>query len=88
MNWSKIVSGLVAGIYLAVAYAHGGLESSFKISLFLILPLACIWFARAMGQYSGPSGIINITASTPGLIIFILGWSLLLLPLIIVILFT
>ena len=76
---------MVAGIYLVIAYAHGGGESAFKAGMFLILPLACIWFSDAMGGYTGPTTIIAMTGPSPGFAVFILGWLLLLLPIIIVI---
>jgi hypothetical protein len=53
MSRSKIISALVAGIYLTVACAQGGGKAAFATGIFLILPLACIWFADAMGGYTG-----------------------------------
>ena len=61
------------------------MEPALKIGIFLILPLACIWFADAMGGYTGPTANMAITAPSPGMIVRILGWVLLLLPLIFVI---
>lgn len=86
MNWNRIFSVLISGIYLSLGYSHGGAESAFKTGMFLILPLACIWFADAMGGYTGPAGNIAITKQSPGIFICILGWALLLLPLIFAIL--
>jgi hypothetical protein len=83
MSWNRLISVLVAVIYLAIAFAHGGMEPTFKIGMFLILPLACIWFADAMGGYTGLTTSMPITAPSPGVIVCILGWVLLLLPLII-----
>jgi len=83
MSWNRIISGLVAVIYLAIAFAHGGMEPSFKLGLFLILPLTCIWFADAMGGYIGPTTSMAITSTSPGTVVRILGWLLLFLPLII-----
>ena len=79
------VSGLVAVAYVVAAYVASGAESAFKIALCTILPLACIWFADAMGGYVGPTTMIAITNRSPGWAVCILGWVLLLLPLIIVI---
>jgi len=53
--------------------------------LLVIFPLACIWFSEAMGGYTWPTTGIAITAPSPGLIVRILGWVVLLLPLIFVI---
>lgn len=83
MRWNRLISVLVAVVYLAIAFAHGGMEPTFKIGMFLILPLACIWFADAMGGYTGLTTSMPITAPSPGVIVRILGWALLLLPLII-----
>src|SRR4029077_7300548 len=82
MNWNRVISGLLAVIYLVLAYAHGGGEPAFKMGMFLILPLACIWFAGAMGGYTGPTTIIAITRASPGVFVLILGWLMLLLPVI------
>ena len=80
LNWNRILSGLVAVIYVVAASFSGGAEAAFKAFLFLILPLACIWFSDAMGGYVGPTPRGAITSPTPGSIICIAGWLLLLLP--------
>jgi hypothetical protein len=83
MNWNKIISGLVALLYLGIAFMHGGAASAFEIGIALIFPLVCIWFADAMGNYRGLTGSASITETSPGIIVCILGWVLLLLPLIV-----
>jgi hypothetical protein len=83
MNWNRVISGLLAGVYLVLAYAHGGGESAFRVGMCLILPLACIWFADAMGGFTGPTTMIAITRASPGVFVMILGWLILLLPVII-----
>jgi hypothetical protein len=85
LSWNRIVSGLLAVIYIAAACVTGGGEAGFKVLGFVILPLACIWFSEAMGGYTGPSGSIWVNAPTPGVIVCILGWLLLLLPVVFVI---
>ena len=80
MNWNRIISGLVAVTYLGAAFAHDGAELAFKVGLFLLFPLACIWFADAMGAYTGPTTSMAITSKSPGVIVCILGWVLLLMP--------
>jgi hypothetical protein len=80
LSWNRRLSGLVVLIYLSLGCAAGDMEGVFKLGLFLILPMACIWFAEAMGGYQGLAGSISITEKTPGLIVCILGWLLLLLP--------
>jgi hypothetical protein len=49
-------------------------------AIFVIFPLACIWFAVEMGSYIGPTSSGAITSSTPGWLVCIGGWLLLLLP--------
>jgi hypothetical protein len=83
MNRNRVFSGVIAGVYLLIALAHGGIELAFIVGISLILPLACIWFAEAMGGYTGVTTNVAITKASPGLIVCILGWVLLLLPLII-----
>jgi hypothetical protein len=83
MNWNRILSSLVAVIYIVIAAILGGAEFAFKIGLFLILPLACIWFSDAMGGYTG-LGLMAydypITKQLPGILVCIMGWGVLFLP--------
>ena len=81
---SRIISGLIALAYLVGAYVSDGIETAWKVGLFLILPLACIWFSDTMGGYTGVGmGRGAITSTTPGCLVAFGGWLLLLLPLII-----
>ena len=80
LTWNRTLSGLLAICYIVVAFATGGGETGCKVMLMVILPLACIWFGDAMGGYTGPSGSIWITAPSPGIMVQIVGWLVLLLP--------
>jgi len=82
MNWNRILSGLLALIYLVTGFVVGGAEASFKVVLFMIMPLACIWFGDAMGGYVGPTWGAGITDPSPCLMVCIAGWVLLLMPII------
>jgi hypothetical protein len=82
LNKNRILSALVAIIYIIAAFVTGGGEASCKVLLFVIMPLACIWFSDAMGGYTGLTTSMPITAPSPGLIVCILGWLVLLLPVI------
>ena len=45
---------------------------------FCLIPLGCIWFPEALGDYVGG----NMNAPSPPFLGFILGWSVLLLPMV------
>jgi hypothetical protein len=79
-SWNRILSALVALVYVVGAALAGGAEGGCKMGLVLILPLACIWFSEAMGGYTGPTTSMPITAPSPGIMVCILGWVILLLP--------
>lgn len=80
MSWNRILSGLIAAITVVVALCGGGAKAGFKVALFLVLPLACIWFSEGMGGYTGANWCAAITAPTPGVFVCIAGWLLLLVP--------
>jgi len=80
MSWNRILSGLLAVSYVVLASCVAGAKGAFILTLFAILPLACIWFSEAMGGYIGPVWRGSITHSSPGLFVSIAGWLLLLLP--------
>ncbi len=82
---SKIISGTIAAVYLVLAYMMGGGEFAFRLLLFLVLPIACIWFSEEMGGYTGFIGFFKpyITQKTPGCVVELFGWILLTLPIMI-----
>jgi hypothetical protein len=85
MNWNKILSALVAITYIVIAVVHGEAKPAFEFAIFLILPLGGIWFSDAMGGYVG-LGLMEfgapITNRSPGIMVCIMGWVVLLLPII------
>jgi hypothetical protein len=85
IGWNEILSGLLALIYAIGAFVGGGAEVGLKVLLFLVLPLACIWFGDEMGDYMGTLPISGggITNPTPSWLVRAGGWLLLLLPIII-----
>ncbi|HVM61151.1 MAG TPA: hypothetical protein VMV72_09825 [Verrucomicrobiae bacterium] len=87
LDWNRTLSGFVAVVYLVVAYYGGSGKSCFEAGLFLILPLACIWFGDAMGGFIGQTGSGLITSSSPGIMVCVMGWLLLLLPAIIAVIY-
>jgi hypothetical protein len=83
MNWNRIISAIVALVFLVVAFVHAGAAGTFKLALFLIIPLACIWFSEELGGYVGPAWGGPVMSPTPGIIVCIVGWLLLFLPVLI-----
>jgi hypothetical protein len=83
LNWNRILSGLLAVLYVGGAYMHAGAELAWKVALGVIFPLACIWFGDEMGGYIGPTSSGAITSPTPGWLVCIGGWLVLLLPVLI-----
>lgn len=81
---SRLLSGIVAVEYIVVALlATGSLQSLLSLIAFLLLPMVCIWFPDAMGNLKGIRlGLPRpmITDTTPGDIVAIGGWLLLLCP--------
>jgi hypothetical protein len=82
---SRILSGIIAVVHLVTAYMMFSGETAFIIGIFLILPVGCIWFSEAMGDYIGFGGMDGpaITRITPGWVVAFGGWLLLLLPVVI-----
>ena len=81
---SRTLSAVIAIAYIATAYFTDGGETAFRVGMFLILPIACIWYGDSMGDYVG--GTMRgqyISSSTPGCMVIAGGWLLLLLPAII-----
>jgi hypothetical protein len=85
MNWNKILSALVAITYIVIVIVHGGAKPAFEFAIFLILPLGCIWFSDAMGGYV-ELGLMEfgapITNRSPGILVCIMDWVILLLAII------
>ena len=83
---SRPLSALVAASYLAfTAFTPGGLENVVTMTLFLLLPMACIWFSDSMGTLTGISlGLTRprVSIATPGDFVAIGGWLLLACPVI------
>jgi len=80
----RLISLVIAAVYLIAAYFGSGGETAFRMGMFLILPLACIWFSEAMGAYTGVGfGRGGLTSTTPGCFVAFGGWLLLALPVIV-----
>jgi hypothetical protein len=86
LEWIQDNKGKTIAIIIACFYLIAGLVigERLRVALFLILPLACIFFSDAMGGYTGMSRLGAgpwITKTTPGCFVAFVGWLLLLFPL-------
>jgi hypothetical protein len=82
------LSLLIATAYVVAALVQDGGLTAAKVAVGLLLPLACIWFSEALGEYGGTMRLHAITASTPGFLVCAGGWLLLVgVPLIAIIIF-
>ena len=82
---SRRAASTVALLYIAAALVLSDLETAMRILLFVLLPLLCIWFPDGLGKMRGISlgiGRPVITNTTPGVVVAIAGWLLLLSPLV------
>ena len=80
---SKVLSVVVATVYLVAAARGGGGEAVLVVAACLVLPMACIWFSEEMGAYTGMVRLHVVTSESPGCLVAAGGWLLLLLPLLI-----
>lgn len=85
MNKSKLLSIILTLFYLIGSYFVGGLEAFLKFIIFLIFPIACIWFSNEIGQFTGVVRWHGVSKPTPGIFVAFGGWLLLLLPIIAII---
>ena len=80
---SRVISGAIAVVYLGFAAYAGGGAAVMRFVIFLVFPLACIWFSEEMGSYTGMMRGHMITTETPRCLVAFFGWVLLLLPVIV-----
>jgi len=80
MNWNRILSGLIAVIYIVAGFMKGGAEFGWAVIPVVILPLAFIWFGDGMDNYIGG---MPRQDSSPNWVAPFGGWVWLLLPVII-----
>lgn len=81
----KKISLILAGIYLITAFIIGGLALFLMIMLLVIVALALIWFGQEIGDYTGGFHRIGrpyITKKSPGALVSLFGWLLLVMPMI------
>lgn len=82
---AKVVAVLIAVSYLVSASIFIGLKGFLVMLLRIVLPIVCIFFGENIGDLTGiryPFALyIVVTKPTPGFIVVLGGWLLLLLPL-------
>jgi hypothetical protein len=80
---ARVVSALVVLAYMILAVVFRGGECAFRLFLFCMLPLMCIWFPQFMGRDYRGIGLTFprvVTHPSPPCVVFLLAWVLLLLP--------
>lgn len=75
----RILSGLVAAGYLVFGGLALGPGGVLLMAAFVALPLACVWFGRELGSYTGSMSLQYINAKSPAALVEIAGWVILLL---------
>lgn len=82
VDWNRVLSALLAIAYLATGFAAGGGELMLRAALFLVLPMAGIWFSEAIGSYRGSISGKGFPTPVEGPAVRIAAWLLLLSPVI------
>ncbi|KPK71976.1 hypothetical protein AMJ87_06100 [candidate division WOR_3 bacterium SM23_60] len=86
---ARTLSLAIALVYLVAALIYGGWELLLIAAIVLIMPMAMIWFGDEIGDYVGGFHRIGkpyITKRSPGSLVSLFGWALLLAPVVIIVL--
>ena len=78
---NRTLSAAVAVVYLVLGYYGGGPILLVRVAMFLLLPMACIWFGEELGAFTGVMRGHYVDAESPGCLVAFLGWVLLFFPL-------
>lgn len=81
MDPARSLSALIALGYVVAMWTHDGWRSALAVSVPLAVPLGLIWYADALGDYTGFAGRAPITRPSSPALLRALGWLLLLVPL-------
>ncbi len=77
----KVLSGAIALAYICFAYLMADDLHAVYMFLFILTPVACIWFPDSMGSYIGYAMFsIGVTRESHPGFVYALGWLVLLLP--------
>ena len=74
------MSALLAMAYIVVAFVTGGPATAVKM-VFCVVSLFCVWFPDVMGSYIGLT-IGPVTRESPAEMVWLMGWVVLLLPIV------
>ena len=80
MTFSRAASLVLAAGYLVAAVLLFGRERPglLPCAFAALLPLPFIWFPDAIGDYAGPGHMGYVVRPTPGIMIAVAGWVVLL----------
>ncbi len=81
MEWSRIISGLLAAGYTVAAHLLWENGGWFFLATYLVLPLGAIWFGREIGDFATLTSSDAEPDPLPGLFVILIGWLLMLPPL-------
>lgn len=84
---SRLFSLVIAAGYLSIVLLtpghssiQGRIGAVLVVAAYLLIPLLCIWFSDEMGNYIGALPGPAVNKSTPGCLVSLGGWLLLLFP--------
>jgi hypothetical protein len=81
-DWNRILSGVVAVVWLGLSAVGSGLQGVLTNMLAIALSMACIWFPDELSSLTttlpGPLSNTPITKSSPGFLVRLFGWIALL----------
>ena len=73
----EIISLTISIIYTIIAYHFKDIGTAGVVFVATLVPLILIWFGDTIGNYTGPNAYGVIIYKTPGPLIKLLGWMLL-----------
>ncbi len=74
-NKSKLAALLISSIYITLVIIFSE-DTIWRVSLILVLPLACIFYSESIGGYTD-IGEYNTSKESPGCLVALMGWILL-----------
>lgn len=87
LSWGRILSVIVALIILVVAGFAADFGTVLAVAILDLFAVSCIWFKDEIGGFTGHMKVL-ITSPTPGVFIRVVGWFLLLSPILLAVVFS